>query len=351
MATAWVVRSGKRGEREAWSLANGYAGTGWHEVGDLTPYETRDAIAAAAPGWLRDAKEGALPGYVGQLWALRGRIQKGDLMVLPLKTTREIALGRVSGGYRYLADEPDPQLRHVIPVEWIRTDVPRSAVKQDLLFILGSALTIFAPSKHHAVARLEHLLADGTDPGQIPSLQGASSSSNRNTGGDMDALVDEPEIVPDPEDQAQTQIRAKIAEEFASHDLADLVASLLEIDGFVCRKSPPGADGGVDIMAGRGLLGIDSPLLLVQVKSGAKVGGPVMQQLHGAMGQYGADQGLLVSWGGLTSSGQSQMQNAHMRVALWTAEDVIDAVLANYDRLPSEIRDRLPLKRVWMLAE
>jgi restriction system protein len=351
MATAWVVRSGKHGEREAWALANGYAGTGWWEFDDLTPLTTRAAIAQAAAEKLRNLKDGALANYTGQLWALRSRIQSGDLMVLPLKTTRQLALGRVTGGYEYRADEPDPNLRHVIPVEWQRTDVPRSAVKQDLLFTLGSALTIFAPSKNHAIARLEHLLTEGVDPGQVPFLPSPSTSSLRPVTDQADQSVDEPELVPDIEEAAQIQIAAKLAEEFAGHDLATLVTALLTIDGFVCRQSPAGSDGGVDILAGRGLLGLDDPLVLVQVKSGQQVGAPVVQQLHGAMTHHGATQGLLVSWGGLSKPARDLMQNQRMRVRLWEAPQVIDAVLAHYDALPEEIRAKIPLKRVWMLSD
>lgn len=42
---------------------------------------------------------------------------------------------------------------------------------------------------------------------------------------------------------------------------------------------------------------------------------------------------------------------ASRRVRLWEAEHVIEAVLANYDALPEEIRAKLPLKRVWMLSD
>lgn len=331
MARAWVVRSGKHGERETWSLTEGYAGTGWGEFDDLTPLTTRVEVAQAVEQKLRDLKDGALANYTGQLWALRSRI---------------------TGGYEYRADEPDPNLRHVIPVEWQRTDVPRNAVKQDLLFTLGSALTIFAPSKNHAISRLEHILSKGIDPGQVPFLPHPSSTPSLGLDADVaDQSVDEPELVPDIEEAAQIQISAKLAEEFAGHNLATLVTALLTIDGFVCRQSPPGVDGGIDILAGRGLLGLDNPLVLVQVKSGQQVGAPVVQQLHGAMTQHGATQGLLVSWGGLSKQARDLMQHQRMRVRLWEAPQVIDAVLANYDALPEEISAKIPLKRVWMLSD
>lgn len=349
MAAAWVVRSGKHGEREQWSIANGFAGTGWADVPDLRPYESREALLELVRSTIRNVKEGAVANYAGQLWALRSRVLVGDLMALPLKTTKQVALGRVTGGYEYHADEPDPSLRHVIPVDWQRTDVPRSNVKQDLLFTLGSALTVFAPSKNNAVARLEAILATNVDPGQIPSLRGHKTSPAPSDP-EPDNSVDEPEMVPDVEETAQIQISAKIAEEFAGHGLATLITALLTIDGFVCRQSPPGPDGGIDIIAGRGILGMDDPLVLVQVKSGGQVGAPVVQQLHGAMAQHGATQGLLVAWGGLSKPAHDQIRQQKMRVQLWEESQVVDSVLAHYDALPEDIRAKVPLKRVWVLT-
>jgi restriction system protein len=65
----------------------------------------------------------------------------------------------------------------------------------------------------------------------------------------------------------------------------------------------------------------------------------------------GAEQGLLVAWGGLTQQARSSVYSQQFLVRAWTAEDVVDAVTQLYDTLPEEIRTRLPLKRVWMLSE
>ncbi|MPZ67144.1 MAG: hypothetical protein GEU83_17115 [Pseudonocardiaceae bacterium] len=64
--------------------------------------------------------------------------------------------------------------------------------------------------------------------------------------------VDEPEVATDYAQAATDQIMARIQEDFAGHDLANLVAAVLEVDGFECLVSPPGPDGGIDISAGRG---------------------------------------------------------------------------------------------------
>ncbi|WP_369806787.1 restriction endonuclease [Amycolatopsis sp. KNN50.9b] len=67
---------------------------------------------------------------------------------------------------------------------------------------------------------------------------------------------------------------------------------------------PGGPDGGIDIYAGRG------PLLLAEVKSSeGPIGSQVVTQLHGVMGTHGADQGLLVAWGGLNREARRHLGN------------------------------------------
>ena len=344
MTSAWVVRSGRHGERDSWALQSGCSGGGWEEIPDLTTYSTREDVVQVAAETYKGASDAKIAGKAGQLWALRGRIKAGDLMVMPMKTTQQIALGRVTGPYEYRPDDEDPAKRHVVPVDWQRVDLPKSAVKQDLLFTLGSLLTIFSPSKNGAVARLESLLSTGVDPGQAVTLGKPTEPGGGDDG------VDEPELSPDIQEAARDQITIKIAEEFAGHGLATLVTALLEAEGMHCQQSPPGPDGGIDIVAGRGLLGLDE-VVLVQVKSGGQVGSPVVSQLHGVMAERGAKQGLLVAWGGLSKPAQNTHKANQLRVRVWQAADVVEAVLANYEKLGDEIRSRLPLKRVWMLSD
>ncbi len=350
-AKAWVIRSGKYGERDQWALTAGVSGGGWKEFGDLSPYATKDEIAAAVAATYPGAPVSRLANYTGQVYALRARIKPGDLLVMPLKTTNKIALGRVTAGYTFLSNEADPDRRHVVKVDWQRTDLPRTAVKQDLLFTLGSAMSIFAPSKNNAVARLEQLLAAGNDPGSTGiagELSGASSLAS--TGAVSN--VDEPELAADIEEVARDQITVRIAEEFAGHGLATLVTAVLTAEGLLCAQAPPGPDGGIDITAGRGPLGLDTPRILAQVKSGdGQVGAPVVTQLHGVMTTYGADQGLLVAWGGLSRPARDALKNQHLRVRVWEPADVVAAVLRNYDHLPDDVREKLPLRRVWMLSD
>lgn len=86
------------------------------DVAGLSAATTRDAVTALVRAAYPDATEGKVSNFSGQWRALRSRISSGYLIVLPLKTTSQIAIGRCTGGYQYRAD-PDPERRHVIPVE------------------------------------------------------------------------------------------------------------------------------------------------------------------------------------------------------------------------------------------
>ncbi|CCH71500.1 conserved hypothetical protein [Phycicoccus elongatus Lp2] len=344
MSAAWVVRAGRYGERDDWAWDTGHSGGGWMEVPDLSPFTTRAEIEEVIADTFGTDSAGKVAGYTGQMWALRHRIQPGDILVLPMKTTREIALGRVTGGYQYLADQQDPNCRHVVKVDW-QNRVPRAVVKQDLLYTLGSAISIFSPSRNNAAARLEHLLAHSEDPGALGA--GSTPSTPRQQ---HDDVVDDPESKPNVAEVAADQITTRIGEEFSGHGFAHLVAELLRAEGFEVDEAPPGADGGIDITAGRGLLGLESPKVIVQVKTG-QIGSEVVAQLNGLVSTHGADYGLLATWTGLSKPARDAVKHQRFRVKVWDSTDVIDALQRNYERLPEDIRARVPLQRVWMLRD
>lgn len=347
---AWVVRTGRRGERDTWAIEGKRVGGGWHEMPDLNPVGTRAEMNELVERIFGSDSSPLVANYTGQLWALRYRIKTGDLMVLPMKTTGQIAIGVVTSGYRYEPDS-EPGQQHVIDVEWKRTDIPRTALRQDLLFTLGSALTVFQPTKNDAVRRIEQLMRVGTDPGNRSS-DAATVAGQRNGSAEAGDPVDTPELSANIAEVARDRITDRVHERFSGHALANLVAEILRVDGYHCAVSPPGPDGGVDIYAGRGPLGLDSPVVLVQVKSNADpIGSPVVTQLHGVMGTHGADQGLLVVWGGLNRSATDHLRNHKLRVRAWTSSEVVDALLRTYDRLPESIQSEVPLQRVWMLVE
>jgi len=343
--SAWVIRAGKYGEREDWCLTNGYAGGGFTEIEDLTPFTTREDIKTAYRRCRPSDRAGRVNTNSAQLLILRSAIKVGDLIVLPMKSgAKTIAIGRCSGTYEYLASEPKSQ-QHIVRVTWEVRDLPRSAVKQDLLYILGGALSFFGAKRNDAAWRIEQLLLHGIDPGSRAAT-GSGERDDDPEGQDLEA-----EGI-DVVEAARDVIRTFIIESFKGHKLSELTAAILEAKGLTCVVSPPGPDKGIDILAGSGPLGLDEPRLVVQCKSEVgSVGSDVVQKLLGVVGGVtGAQQGLLVAFGGINGPAKQLLNNQQFRIKVWDTDELIDNLLAVFERLDPEIASEIPLQRVWTLS-
>lgn len=337
----WMVRAGKQGQHEQWCLDNGTVGAGWREIPDLTTIASRDELTELVRGIFAPS---ALPNYVGQLWRLRHEIQPGDLVVVPLKTTSQVAIGRVTGSYYFDAPADDVH-RHNIPVDWLQTDIPRTAIQQDLLYSLGSAMTVCAIHRNDGEWRIEQLAGTGTDPGSRTGSPATSVATNNVA--DADALAEAESL--DLERHARDRITAMVGERFTGYAMQELIAAILRALGYVAEVPPKGPDGGIDVVAGSGPLGLDSPRVIVQVKSGTgRVEAPVVQQLQGAITTHGADHGLLVAWGGLTGPALQAVHAQRYAIRVWDADTVIAMLGRTYEQLPGEIQAQLPLKSVWI---
>lgn len=74
-----------------------------------------------------------------------------------------------------------------------------------------------------------------------------------------------------------------------------LVDAILRAQGYTTYRSPEGADGGADILAGAGPLGCGAPRLCVEVNSEASpIDRPTLDKLLGAVSKLGAHDGLFV---------------------------------------------------------
>jgi restriction system protein len=231
-------------------------------------------------------------------------------------------------------------------VKWLNTDVPRTALDQDLLYSLGAFMTVCEIKRNDAEKRIR-AMAEGGWKSTAPAPP-AARQANEAPGGQ---LAVEAEEAIDLERLGRDQIARLIDRRYKGHEMARLVEEILKAMGYTTFRSAPGPDKGVDILASAGPLGFDRPRICVQVKSqDAPVDSPTLNQLIGTMQNVQADQGLLVAWGGFKSSVDKEAPTQFFRVRLWDQDDLIDQLLAQYDRLSDELRAELPLKRVWTVA-
>ncbi len=155
----------------------------------------------------------------------------------------------------------------------------------------------------------------------------------------------------DIEQAARDQLLDYIQRRFSGHKLAELVDAVLQAEGYLTRVSPPGPDGGVDILAGSGPMVFGQPRMCVQVKSSVSPADVnVLRGLQGILQTFRADQGLLVCWGGYKTSVLQEARHSFFSVRLWDSGDLLKAVFKNYDRFPEQLQAELPLKRIWALV-
>ncbi len=336
--TLWVARAGRYGERESFALENNAVVVGWDDVPDLSEIEGREQLLKLLTDTYPDENPKKIKNWEAQLWAFVRRFRKDDLVALPLKTQSAIAFGRIVEDYRYASDAPS-EARHQRPVEWINTDIARSRLDSDLLYSLGGAMTVFSVRRNNAEARVRALLEGKTTPDSVMLRQTANEEEDT-----------VPPIV-DIQQQTDDQIVDFISRKFKGHELTRLVEGVLKAQGYTVRVSSPGADGGVDIVAGRGPMGFEAPRLCVQVKSGDDaVDVTVLRELQGVMKNYRAEQGLIVSWGGFKSTVHREARQLFFEIRLWNQADLVKTIQETYENLPDELQAELPMKRIWTLV-
>jgi predicted Mrr-cat superfamily restriction endonuclease len=172
MAAAWVSRVPDASD-EQFALESGLAVHAFAEVADLSAAVSADDARALVVAAYPDKSQLQIANTVGQVWAFRN-LEIGDLIVLPRRSSTDLALGRVTGAYLYRPDGSHGTM-HAVPVDWIRRNVPRDAIQADLVRKLNRPPTVFGFPDPADVRRLEALLETGTDPG---SGSGALSAPN-----------------------------------------------------------------------------------------------------------------------------------------------------------------------------
>ncbi|MGO3090619.1 MAG: restriction endonuclease, partial [Galactobacter sp.] len=261
---------------------------------------------------------------------------------------------------------------HRRAVEWIRTEIPRPVFEQDLLYSFGAFSTVCEVSRNDAAYRIRVVAAQegAKDPGprddarsRDESKRNAARKPNKAAGvaassgiRDDHGAQDDDDLQTDAPDLStliSDRVTNRILTRFKGDKLEQLVAAVLEAMGMVITQAPkPGTDGGVDILAGHGLFGMDSPRLVVQVKSETTaVGDPVVNALHGAITREQADQGLLVALGGVNSNARQNLRGHRFTIAVWDEAKLLDAIYATYESLPAAIRADLPLQQRWVLID
>lgn len=151
------------------------------------------------------------------------------------------------------------------------------------------------------------------------------------------------------EEQAWAEISAYLRT-MNPYEFQDLVADLLRAMSYhVTWVSPPGKDGGIDILAWPDALGTRAPCIKVQVKRQQQAVNTEGLRAFRAL-LTGGDVGLFVCTGGFTRDAEMEARTHEKRVTLIGLERLFDLWDEHYDKLTDAARRRLPLRSIRFLA-
>lgn len=327
----WLMRAGRGGRYASEFMDRSIIAIGWPEIGDLTGRDRPELTAAMKAAY---GEKGAA-GNAGMLFRFANEMQTGDLVITPDPQTREIHAGRVEGPYTFEPDGPLPDQPNSRSVKWERT-FSRDALPKRILYQLGSLLTLSQPSSQDPLrAFLLHEPAPAT-----MSTEAASAE---------DVEADEAaESIPFYEElRAQTSelIRRQVAG-LDAYETQDLVAGILRAIGYRTQVASEGADGGVDVVASKDALGVEGPVIKVQVKARPNTRSPAsdVRALSGLVATE--ERGLFVSTGGFTRDAENDARV--MRVTLIGMDRLVALLVEHYDRLDQDTASLVPLRRLWV---
>ena len=333
----WMVRAGEGGWRFEEFEREAIVSIGWHEMGDLSPLQSREDFVRRAEASYPDAKPGSIPGSGGQTFRFVREIKVGDPVVTYSPAERTYLVGTVAGNYEHRPEQSSeqPNLRKVV---W-EGKVPRDSLSVSARNSLGSTLTLFVVPPSVA-AELQAFLEAKAPLHPLPT--------SPTSAGAVAASEQVEDIYRDIQEKAREFIKDKVSE-LDWEGMQELVAGLLRAMGYKTRVSPSGSDRGKDIIASPDGFGFEDPRIVVEVKH--RVAAMGSQEIRSFLGgRHDNDKGLYVSTGGFTRDAKYEAERARIRVTLMDLDDLVRALLDNYEKLDPETQRLLPLKKLYWPA-
>ena len=327
--TLWVVRAGSLGEYENYYLEKGVIAITWNKLSDSLIGRSKEEFKKYLSTLYPECNKNSIANQAGQLFSFINMMKVGERVLLPSKIEPgTYHVGKITGDVQYMPD--NPPYSHVRSVDWTGEKLYRKDIDADIRNSLGAFLTIFSIK-----SEMETRLFKNKPIKKKEEIVEEDESFN-----DMDL-----------ESDALDEITDRILQKFKGQGMQDVVASILRAKGYSTYVSK-GADKGIDVLASNGNLGFGGSKICVQVKTEQKpIEHNVLRDLEGTMRNVGADYGLLVSWYGFKSSLDSEKRDKFFTIKFWDSSDIVREFLNNYDKLDDNIRQIVPLKKIWILED
>lgn len=327
--TLWMVRAASGGRLADEFVDKGLVAMGSARVGSVADLPDKQAFLDVHEKLRPDIRSGKRQAAASQLIRFRDEIQRGDRVITYESGRRIYHVGEITSDYQHQEDVV-AGFHHYRTVRW-QGVVERDVLSTRARNTLGSVLTLF---------KVPDDVADEILKAMAGQLAAQAEADEGDEGEDEEALLK------GYRQQAMEIIKDRI-NRLDWKELQDLVAGVLRAMGYKTRVSAPGSDLGIDILASPDGFGFESPRIIVEVKhrSGTASGSKEIRNLVG--GRHASDKGLFVSTGGFTKDARYEADRANIPLMLWDLDDLVQALVENYDNADQETRTLIPLTRLF----
>lgn len=321
----WGIHAGRTGDADHLFLTQGHVAIGWDAMGDLSLLRgDREAFRDKYVQGYPEAKKGGIATVSGIPFRFLHEMKVGDLIVYPSKQDKQVHIGRVAGNYQYASDGMH-RYPHRRRVEWL-SHVPRLQFTQGALYEIGSALSLFQVKSY--ADEFRHAINGSPAPAMAVDED------------DSVAIVSD-----EMEDTTRDFVLKRLAQEFKGLPLEDFVVHLLQCMGYHARKTRTN-EPSVDVIAHKDHLGIEPPIIKVQVKSSAStVQDRDVSALYGklAHGEYG----LFITLGTYSPPCRS-FEQSKPNLRLIDGDELVALIFLYYEQFDSRHKGLLPLRRIYV---
>lgn len=321
----WGIHAGKTGDANTLFLKKSRIAIGWVDMGNMADLPSDwEALKAKVAAAYPDAKPGAIPNNAGQLFRFVHEMKPGDWVVYPCRQERMVYLGEITGPYKY-DPKTEPGYPNMRSVKWLKS-VPRTHFSQGALYEIGSAMSLFQVKNYADEFRA---VIEGKSAPITPVAK--------------DETVEV--VTKEIEETTRDFILKRLAQELKGLPLEGFVAHLLECMGYharLTRKNEP----SVDIIAHKDQLGIEPPIIKVQVKSSE--GTATDKDVSALYGKLSAGEyGLFITLGTFSPASRN-FEQGKANLRLIDGDEFVDLILQHYDQFDARHKGLLPLRRVYV---
>ena len=254
-------------------------------------------------------------------------MKTGDRVIYPRKIDRTLLWGEITTPYIYDRAH-NPYFPHRRGVRWLNS-LSRDAFSQGALYELGSTLTLFELRNFAAefVRRFEPPTGAAGD--KFPSVSDDDTQAR---------------VARDIAETTRDFISKKIKTDLKGYPLEPFVAELFRAMGYNAHATRAVRDDGVDVTAHRDELGIEPPILKIQVKAHeANVGSDLVKAFYAMI--HERDVGIFITTGGFTVAAQD-FARTKGNLKLVDGVEFVGLIEKYYDGLDLKFRKQIPLRRV-----